>query len=632
MNNIRILWIGGGAPPTPLDAPPFAIDIENAPSWDEALAQLARDRWDATIADAAALPAPALASLSHLAATPNAGALIIQTPPATPPELISEWLAALGALRLLRDPAEPAALAALLTPPTPNSAAPPPTTDDASMRGELERLTRQATIDNLTGLLRREEMARRAGEEIDRARRTGQPLVCIMCDIDHFKRVNDLFGHATGDRALCAVARLLSTGRRSYDLAGRMGGEEFMLLIPGPPLEEGAAIAERLRRAIQDYPWSGESLPQLTLSFGVAELLHGSYPDLAALGAAADAALYEAKHRGRNQVCRVEDVRAAAPPEGGDRRTPHLLLVDDTPLFLGELCALLTPRYHIDATTSPLEALRWAAERAYDLVIADQHMPALSGHELLARLRALQPGAVRILMSSHADLASAIGAINQSEVFRYVLKPWHDEDMLLTVHLALEQRTLAGNLRDSDRETIMAMADSLELRDRGSRGHYQRVGELCLRLGGHLGYPEPRLRLLEYGAWLHDIGKIGIPDAILHKRTPLTRAEERLLREHPVQGARLVAAIEHLRPVAPFIRHHHEHYDGLGYPDGLRAAAIPEESRIIAIANAYDGLLTPRGDAPGLTPPEALARIQEGQGTLYDPELVKIFESLQNQE
>lgn len=639
VHEIRVLWVGGDVPAAMCsnlyENGHLEMNFEACPDILSALGRVEKETWTATIVDADTLPDPPLKWLQHIAGAPGSGELIIRIDQNTPHQQIVTWTSNLRSLRFLLQPLDHAALQALLNQLVlwRRQSESPAHQGAALQATELARLTRQATVDNMTGLLRREEMIRRTDEEIDRARRTGQPLICIMCDIDHFKRVNDVFGHQVGDHTLQRVANLLGRERRSYDLVGRMGGEEFMIVMPGPTIEDGMGIAERLRQSIEQFCWAVESLPDITMSFGIAELHQGKYENFTALSAAADAALYQAKRGGRNQVRCAVEVRAAQPADTGsgtDSASIRLLVVDDTPVYLAELKNLLAPRYRLDATTSPIEALKWAERRAYDLVIADEHMPEMSGHMLLARIQEIHPDTMRILMTSHGDLVSAIQAINEAGVFRYILKPWRDEDLLLTVYLALEHRAMADRLRKSDRQTVKAMAATLELKDRSTQGHYPRVAELCLSMGLRLGYSKERLGMLEYAAWLHDIGKIAVPDGIIRKRTPLTQAEARVLREHPLLGSRLVSSVEHLAPIASFIRHHHERYDGMGYPDGLAGTVIPEEARIISIANAYDGMLIPRGGGRGLSAAAAMEQIILGKGSQFDPVLVELFLGLQH--
>lgn len=633
---LRILLVGTTLVPELADfdhaaLPDIELALERAPDLPAALEHIKNEKSDAILIEQSSLPAPQAEWLDRLCESNGGADVIVLADRELPLATVSDWLNRVRHVRLLLKPLDPSALVSLLRRLGAWRTAPADARkkeDQNWLNVELATLTIQAMFDSLTGLLRREEMVQRGSEELNRSQRTSQHLCCIMCDIDHFKRVNDTFGHHAGDRTLQRVASLLTTGNRPYDLVGRMGGEEFMLIIPGPTLEEGQRIAERIRLTIQDYPWADENLPPVTLSFGVAELLLGPFNDFLALSRAADAALYDAKNHGRNQVCLMDTGPHPDPqpePEGDDSR-PRLLIVDDTVVYLRQLIKLLGKRYQVESTTDPREALAWVEQRPFDMVLADQNMPEMKGHELLIKVKSLQPACARLIMTSHGELSSALQAINEAEVYRYILKSWSDEDLLLTIYQALESRAMAERLREADRETVKTLADAIELRDRSTQGHYHRVAEYAQLIGRELHYSKKRLQTLEYAAWLHDVGKVGIPDAILKKKDSLTPQEEKILREHTLVGASLIAGIEHLAPMASIIHHHHERFDGHGYPDGLAGHAIPEEARIIAIANAYDGLMTPHRGRPALSPNAARNEILQGKGSHFDPLLVVIFE------
>lgn len=629
----QVLWVGD----TPSDIQPdqnFSITSESDPG--VALARLSVEPCAAIVLDAAGLPDPAFQILDQIQHTCADIPVVVLIDGQSPVSSIIEWVNGIRNLRLVVHSARQEALPALLRQilaDQPLACVNPPETVSPSVNQELARLTRQATIDNLTGLLRREEMFNRCEEDFERSTRMSQPGCCVMGDIDHFKRINDVFGHPMGDRTLQQVARLLSQGRRRYDRVGRVGGEEFLLFFYGVEFAEGRVLAERLRKSIENFAWEEDSLPPVTMSFGVSERVQGDFETFKDMVKAADDALYEAKRNGRNQVrAKALDSEAAdrealdASPSEDNR--PSILVVDDTPAYLDQLKALLGVSYRVDVTPDPLIALKKAERSAYDLVLSDEHMSGMYGHQLLARMKSIQPGCVRFIMTAHGGLNTAIKAINQGEVHYFVLKPWKDEELLLAIHQALEQQSMVEKLRTSDRETVMALVDTLELKDRSTRGHYHRVAVLSLKIARQLGYSDRRCESLEYAAWLHDVGKVGIPDQVLLKHGPLTPDEEKMLRDHPQLGANLVASVDHIAPVAPIIRHHHERFDGKGYPDGLKGRMIPEEARIIAIANTYDGLLSVRRERPALSPEAALGEILARCQSLFDPDLVATFEKI----
>ncbi|HLG51956.1 MAG TPA: HD-GYP domain-containing protein [Chloroflexota bacterium] len=174
-------------------------------------------------------------------------------------------------------------------------------------------------------------------------------------------------------------------------------------------------------------------------------------------------------------------------------------------------------------------------------------------------------------------------------------------------------------------ETIHMLAAAVEARDPYTGGHLERVTRYTIALGRALNWSREDLNIAEMGAILHDIGKIGIRDAILCKEGPLTAEEWAHMREHPVIGARILEGITFLRPVIPYVRHHHERYDGTGYPDGLRGEAIPIGGRLIAVADAFDAMTTSRPYRQALPVEDALAELRRAAGSQLDPVIVEAF-------
>jgi putative nucleotidyltransferase with HDIG domain len=192
--------------------------------------------------------------------------------------------------------------------------------------------------------------------------------------------------------------------------------------------------------------------------------------------------------------------------------------------------------------------------------------------------------------------------------------------------LAKTFNALVGAVADAEAQTeaayfgaIRALAAALDARDPYTAGHSERVSALAVAMGNALGFAESDLDTLRLGALLHDIGKIGVPDHVLGKPAALTAPEFELIRAHPVVGARILKSIPFLAPHLPIVELHHERPDGRGYPYGLRGDAIPLAARIVHVADAYDAMTTARAYRPGRPPQEALAELQRGAGTDFDP-------------
>jgi HD-GYP domain-containing protein (c-di-GMP phosphodiesterase class II) len=172
---------------------------------------------------------------------------------------------------------------------------------------------------------------------------------------------------------------------------------------------------------------------------------------------------------------------------------------------------------------------------------------------------------------------------------------------------------------------LVELSAAVESRDPATRGHAARVTVLADAVGRRLGWDEPRLAALRLGATLHDVGKVAVPVAVLRKRGPLTEAEAAQVRVHPAAGACVVAAIAAARPALPCVLHHHERWDGRGYPHGLEATEIPHEARLLAVADAYDAMTTSRPYRAALPAAAALAELERCAGTQFDPHLVGAF-------
>lgn len=350
--------------------------------------------------------------------------------------------------------------------------------------------------------------------------------------------------------------------------------------------------------------------------------------------------------------------------------TATLLLVDDEANILSSLRRLFRPEgYRLLTAESGDEALELIAAEPVDLVVSDMRMPGMNGAQLLARIREAWPETVRILLTGYADIASTIDAINKGEIYRYVAKPWDDNDLRLLVREALEGRRLRrenqrlnemlaaqneqlrqfnSELEAKVKARTQALSEALATADKAHKelkqaytttvrvfcelvesrggllaGHGRRVADLARSLGRALGVSEADQQTLVLAGVLHDLGKIGLPDGLLEKPFTQLQPDERgAVMTHPVRAETLLMGMRPLAEAAKIIRGHHEHYDGTGYPDGLAGLAIPRLTRILAVANAYDSLQLGTLVGRTLSPKEALAYIESNRGKRYDPEVV----------
>jgi HD-GYP domain-containing protein (c-di-GMP phosphodiesterase class II) len=343
------------------------------------------------------------------------------------------------------------------------------------------------------------------------------------------------------------------------------------------------------------------------------------------------------------------------------------LAVHSRPEALGELVDLLSgPDLAIDIARTAAEARRKIADGSYSVLLVDHQPSEIDGVALLEASVAYLPDALRILMVSDPNDAIELDyqPSQAATIIRFVAGPNErsrlvgmvNEGMKL-IRLVDEQRRLVRKLeadfsrlqrretlldvvvkertkeleesylklKVANRQALFGLAEAIEAKDPYTKGHCGRVAAYSLVLAQEAGYPDDGLETLEFGAFLHDIGKIGVRDSVLMKPGPLDEDEWQHMREHPVKGCEIAAQIEILRPIMPAVRNHHERWDGHGYPDGMRGDEIPLVARIVAIADAYDAMATDRPYKRALPLEQCEKLLRKNAGTMYDPELIEIF-------
>jgi diguanylate cyclase (GGDEF)-like protein/putative nucleotidyltransferase with HDIG domain len=378
----------------------------------------------------------------------------------------------------------------------------------------FEEARRLAFIDPLTGIYNHRAIQDMLLQELTTGGSQGTPVSVIMLDIDHFHKINDLYGHDAGDQALRTIAKLIRSKLRKIDMVGRYGGEEFIMILPRIDFEETGNIAEEIRCIIEQHPFlifteNATEMP-LTVSIGYATFpQHASVP--ASILKAVDLALYSAKRAGRNQCV------------------------------------------------------------GYSL-------------ELIAR----QPVAMLPATSNKQEITLPRGA---------------------------------------DLATIQSFIIAIDLRDGYTAAHSEGVAKYAAAIATTLHLSQEQIELLQLGGWIHDIGKIGVPDHILRKPGKLTAEEWEIMKSHTTMGAGILQPVEQLHPLIAFVRSHHERLDGSGYPDGLCGDEIPLLVRILSVADVYDAYTAERPYHPGRTTEDGISFLhQEGRAERLDTTLIEALE------
>ena len=327
----------------------------------------------------------------------------------------------------------------------------------------------------------------------------------------------------------------------------------------------------------------------------------------------------------------------------------RVLIVDDEPEITAILTDLFSGEYDCDSAASAEEAIATLKSRQFELVVSDITMPGMSGLDMIPHVKQLSPNSVVVMISGMQTVESAIGALRLG-AFDYVMKPFDLRQVEAVVKRALEHQDLIvakqryenhleelveqrtaeldhtlNSLEDAYRSTLKALTAALETRDLETHGHSERVVTYSLRLGREYGLDATRMKSLEFGSLLHDIGKIGVPDLILRKPAKLTEEEWVLMREHPTHGQQILKGIEFLEGAARVVAQHHEKWDGSGYPLGLKGEEIDLCARIFSVADAFDAMTSDRVYRKGKPYSDAAKELDDWAGRQFDPKVVKAF-------
>ncbi len=311
----------------------------------------------------------------------------------------------------------------------------------------------------------------------------------------------------------------------------------------------------------------------------------------------------------------------------------NILLVDDEEDNLALLYRTLRGTYNLEKTTSPLHALELLKEKDFELVISDHKMPEMDGVEFLKRVQLAKPETMRILLTAYSDANILIDAINYAKIYRYVKKPFNPDELQLIVSAALEyyqlkydNDKLITDLKELFSGTIKAIMGALDAKDSFTSGRSKRITYYSIEIAKQLGMSSIDIGKVELAGMLHDIGMIGVSDEVLYKIDTLTQEEYNEIKKHITYSVKILEDIKQLKDVVEIIKYHHEKYDGTGYPYGAKGEDIPLGSRIIAVGDAFDSVVSNRIYRNKVSVEEALEEIKKGSGTQFDPVVVKAFE------
>jgi len=338
------------------------------------------------------------------------------------------------------------------------------------------------------------------------------------------------------------------------------------------------------------------------------------------------------------------------------RRPARILVVDDENHVRSMIGATLERRgYDVQLSSSGRHALEILEHNTFDLVLTDIVMQDGNGIFLLDRIRGKLPNVPVVMVSAIHDISVAIDSMRRG-AYDYLLKPFEREHLVATVDRALEYRQalqethnyqqnleqvvrartemLRQAMEDLEHSydiTLEALGDALDLKDSETEGHSKRVTAYTIALARAMGISPAEIKVIARGAFLHDIGKMAIPDDILRKPAALTSDEQKVMREHCIRGFNILRKIPFLSEAAEIVFSHQEHYDGTGYPTGLRGGEIPIGARIFAVADTLDAITSDRPYRKASSFDAARQEILRCSGTQFDPSVVEVFLKIPNE-
>ena len=472
-----------------------------------------------------------------------------------------------------------------------------------------------------------------------------------MIDLDDFKLCNDTFGHEAGDAALCAVASIIQHNIRSSDMLIRYGGDELLLILPMIPADDFARKLRLINNKLSGARVPGFERLRITSSIGGVLSAGVSIEEAVKL---ADKRMYQAK-RQKNMVVTENEPQNVRNVQSPPR--PTVLIVDDSPMNREILTEILGKDFQLLEASDGAQCMSLLKQfgSGISLVLLDIVMPDMDGFEVLARMAGQDLlNDIPVIMVSSEDSSTVIHRAYELGASDFIRRPFdarivHRRVSNMT-RLYARQRRLSRMVaqqfyeREKNNRLMIAILSQVTERHNGENGlHIQRIQALTAMLLEQLVLktdryvlPASERSLITTASALHDIGKIAIDDAILKKKGPLTEEEARVMRTHPVLGAKMLEELAFykseplLQTAAEICRWHHERYDGSGYPDGLTGESIPIAAQVVGLADAYDTLTGMHGRVEAVSHEEVIHRLLNDERGSFNPVLLSCLFDLQS--
>lgn len=317
-----------------------------------------------------------------------------------------------------------------------------------------------------------------------------------------------------------------------------------------------------------------------------------------------------------------------------------IIVVDDEEGIIDSLSIFLKRSgYEFTGVTNPLEAIEKVKHEHFDLMLLDFIMMPIHGDQVVEEIRKFNKELYILLLTGHKDLAPPLETIRRLDIQGYCEKSDKFDQLLLLIESgikAISQMNMIKDMNDKLKDTykqleraymesIQTLRYTVEAKDSYTRGHSDRVSEFSVLIGKHLGLSDSDLKTLQIGGLFHDIGKIGVPDSILLKDGKLTDDEYSEIKNHPSIGAHILSTATIFKDIIPIVKHHHEKYDGFGYPSKLNGENIPYFARITAVADTFDAMTSKRTYRDALPLDVVISEIERCKGTQFDPKIADVF-------
>lgn len=326
--------------------------------------------------------------------------------------------------------------------------------------------------------------------------------------------------------------------------------------------------------------------------------------------------------------------------ENSENRNYRIIAVDDEEGIIDSLSIFLKRSgYDFVGVTNPEEAIERVKTEHFDLMILDFIMTPIHGDQVVEEIRKFNKELYILLLTGHKDLAPPLDTIRRLDIQGYCEKSDKFDQLLLLIESGIksisqmkEIKKINSELEDTYEklekaylESIETLRYTVEAKDTYTRGHSDRVSEYSVLLGKAVGLPENQIRTLQIGGLFHDVGKIGVPDIILQKESKLTDDEYSEIKNHPSIGAHILSTASIFKDIIPIVKHHHERYDGRGYPGQLKGEDIPYLARIAAVADSFDAMTSRRTYRDSLPLETVISEFERCRGSQFDPKLTDVF-------